>query len=92
MLSYANGPGFHRLAVKGEANDWSAIHRVNQNNLQRRTGEDVNASEINFSKEEALKVGIPAPIDHIYPSAVPLQRLDLFYFLPNILKLLSGGK
>ena len=28
VLSYANGPGFHRLAVKGEEDDWRAIQRV----------------------------------------------------------------
>ena len=28
VLSYANGPGFHRLAVNGEEDDWTAIQRV----------------------------------------------------------------
>ena len=30
------------------------------------------------TQEEALKYGTPAAIDHIYPSAVPLERLNLF--------------
>jgi len=51
VLSYANGPGFHRLAIKGDQDDWRALQR-----------------------EQALKLGSQAAIDHVYPSAVPLER------------------
>ena len=36
------------------------------------------------TQEEALKLGTPAAIDHIYPSAVPLKKLSLFCFLLDV--------
>ena len=36
------------------------------------------------TQEEALKFGTPAAIDHIYPSAVPLERLSLLCFLLEV--------